>query len=77
MLRWLNKGESLDATLEDPRYQLIYLMEGSGVIELEGKDYEVSQGNGVYLEPSETAIIKQAGTDQLKLFHLVVPKQNA
>jgi quercetin dioxygenase-like cupin family protein len=77
MLRWLNEGESLDASLEDPRYQLIYLMEGSGVIELEGKDYEVAAGNGVYLEPSETANIKQAGGEQLKLFHLVVPKQNA
>ncbi len=77
MLRWLNEGENLDATLQNPRYQLIYLMEGSGVIELEGKNYEVSQGNGVYLEPNETANIKQTGADQLKLFHLVVPKQSA
>ncbi len=77
MLRWLNEGESLDATREDGKYQLIYLMEGSGVIELDGKDYEVSPGNGVYLEPAETANIKQAGADRLKLFHLVVPKQDA
>lgn len=77
MLRWLNEGESLDATRDDEKYQLIYLMEGSGVIALDGKDYEVSQGNGVFLEPTETATVKQAGADQLKLFHLVVPRQNA
>jgi len=77
MLRWLNEGESLDATLEDPKYQLIYLMEGSATIELGDKNYDVSQGNGVFLEPTETAQINQVGGDQLKLFHLVVPKQSA
>lgn len=74
MLRWLNPGEKLDTVQEDENYQLIYLMEGNGNIGLEGKSYDVSTGNGVFLEPSETMTIKQTGSDQLKLFHLVVPK---
>ncbi len=32
-------------------------MEGNGTIRLEGKDYEVGKGAGVYLGPKETASI--------------------
>jgi hypothetical protein len=71
-LRWLAPGEKFQA---DPleKHQLIYLMEGSGKINLENKDYDVSRGAGVYLGPSETATI-EAGSGSLKLFHLVVPR---
>jgi hypothetical protein len=48
-------------------------MEGKGRIRLEGKDFEVEKGAGVYLGPSETAAIGAAG-GALKLFHLVVPR---
>src|SRR5579863_3974096 len=71
-LRWLGSGEQFNAAPQD-KHQLIYLMEGSGTIHLENKDYEVPRGAGVYLGPSETATIK-AGDGALKLFHLVVPK---
>ena len=71
-LRWLKSGEQFDAAPLD-KHQLIYLMEGSGTIHLENKDYEVPRGAGVYLGPSETASIK-AGDGALKLFHLVVPQ---
>jgi len=72
-LRWLSPGEKFQA---DPieRHQLIYLMEGSGQIRLDNKDYDVSRGAGVYLGPSETATIQAGGTSRLKLFHLVVPR---
>ena len=72
-LRWLKDGEKFEAAPSD-RHQLIYLMEGSGRISLENKDYEVSRGAGVYLGPSETATIQAAQGATVKLFHLVVPE---
>jgi quercetin dioxygenase-like cupin family protein len=71
-LRWLKSGERFEAKPSD-RHQLLYLMEGSGRIRLDNKDYEVSKGAGVYLGPSETATIQPAG-GSLKLLHLVVPQ---
>ncbi len=56
------------------KHQLIYLMEGSGQIRLDNKDYDVSHGAGVYLGPSETATIQAGAGSSLKLFHLVVPR---
>ncbi len=72
-LRWLKSGESFKAEASD-KNQLLYLMEGSGSIHLDNKDYEVSKGAGVYLGPSETAVIQPAVGASLKLLHLVVPR---
>lgn len=72
MLRWLKEGERFDAESLKDKHQLIYLMEGGGVITLGNKDYEISKGAGVYLGPSETAGIRQAGSAPLKVLHLVV-----
>ena len=74
MLRWLGQGDRFDAVPLENTHQLMYLMAGTGVITLEGKDYDVSRGAGIYLGPDETASIRQAGTQSLKLLHLVVPK---
>jgi mannose-6-phosphate isomerase-like protein (cupin superfamily) len=74
MLRWLRAGERLEAGAEKNSHQLIYLMEGQGVITLNSKDYEVGKGAGIYLGPSEKASVRQSGGAPLKLFHLVVPK---
>jgi hypothetical protein len=49
-------------------------MEGQGSILLDDKNYEVSNGAGVYLGPSESATIQPAAGASLKLLHLVVPK---
>ena len=73
MLRWLKAGEYLEAEGLTNTHQMIYLMEGNGVINLEGKDYEVPKGGGVYLGPGETASVAYAGSGTLKLLHLVVP----
>jgi hypothetical protein len=72
-LRWLSPGEKFQA---DPleKHQLIYLMEGQGSIRLDNQDYEVSKGAGVYLGPSESAIIQAGAGSPLKLFHLIVPR---
>ncbi len=73
MLRWLGDGERFEAEALADTHQLIYLMDGDGVIALDGKDYDVSKGMGVHLGPSEGAGIAQAGAATLKLLHLVVP----
>ena len=73
MLRWLNSGDHLDARSDSSTHQLLYLMEGEATITLNAKDHRVSKGGGIYLGPSESARIAQAGPTMLKLFHLVVP----
>lgn len=72
-LRWLNSAETFRPQAEG-KHQLIYLMEGKGRIHLDGRDYDVEKGSGIYLGPSETATIQEAGGASLKLFHLVVPQ---
>ena len=73
-LRWLRAGERIEARCAAENHQLVYLMEGEGVISLKDKDYPVKKGAGVYLGPEEAASIRQSGSAPLKLFHLVVPK---
>lgn len=72
-LRWLSPGETFDVAPQE-KHQLIYLMEGSGSIRLDSKDYEVARGAGVYLGPSESATIRAGAGSALKLFHLIVPR---
>jgi|CXWK01.1.fsa_nt_gi mannose-6-phosphate isomerase-like protein (cupin superfamily) len=73
-LRWLKSGDSLDAAPKGNTHELVYLMEGRGVVALNGKSYPVAKGAGVYVGPNEqAAIAPEAGSD-LKLFHLVVPE---
>lgn len=74
MLRWLARGDKLDARSKANEHQLVYLMEGRAVIALNGKDYDVGKGAGIYLGPNEQASVRHAGSAPLKLFHLVVPK---
>lgn len=72
-LRWLEDGQRFDAEPLTGTHQLLYLMEGAGTITLEGQNYDVTQGAGIYLGPSEHASVSQRGDATLKLFHLVVP----
>jgi len=72
VLRWIRPGESFKADAGD-KHQLIYLMEGDGRINLEGKDHDVTKGMGIYLGPSETAAIS-ATNATVKIFHLTVPQ---
>jgi mannose-6-phosphate isomerase-like protein (cupin superfamily) len=73
MLRWLRAGQRFDAALLEDTHQLIYLIEGDGVIELEGESYPVKRGAGIYLGPAETAGINHTGELPLKLLHLIIP----
>ncbi len=72
-LRWLAEGQRFDAESLADTHQLIYMIEGDRVIELDGESYPVKQGAGVYLGPTETAGISHKGSVPLKLLHLVVP----
>jgi hypothetical protein len=72
-LRWLSSGETFPAEPLD-KHQLIYLMEGKGVIRLNNQDVEVTRGAGVYLGPSEGATLRAAEGASMKLFHLIVPR---
>jgi glyoxylate utilization-related uncharacterized protein len=72
-LRWLQSGESFTAEPAG-KHQLLYLMDGKGSIQLDGKNYDVSKGAGVYLGPAETATLQAAAGAALKVFHLVVPQ---
>jgi quercetin dioxygenase-like cupin family protein len=73
MLHWISPGQTFQTETMN-KHQLVYLMEGKGKIRLDGKDYDVGKGNGIYLGPSETATIQAAPGASLKLFHLVVPQ---
>src|SRR5579863_6883666 len=72
-LRWLHSGEKLDVRSDQNTHQLVYLMQGEATITLDSKDHNVRKGAGVYVGPSESAVIRADGKDPLKLFHLVVP----
>jgi mannose-6-phosphate isomerase-like protein (cupin superfamily) len=72
-LRWLKSGEKFSAAASD-KHQLLYLMDGKGRIHLDGKNYDVSKGAGVYLGPSESATIEPTAGTSLKVFHLMVPQ---
>jgi mannose-6-phosphate isomerase-like protein (cupin superfamily) len=72
-LRWLKPAEKFTPPAGE-RHQLIYLMDGQGRIGLNGREYEVEKGAGIYLGPSETATIEAANGEPLKLFHLTVPR---
>jgi hypothetical protein len=69
-LRWLDKGESLDAG--DEKHNLYYFMDGTAKVTLAGKDYDVPKGGGIYLQPTESASI--AGDEGgVKILQLAVP----
>jgi hypothetical protein len=73
-LRWLADGERFDIGAVADTHQLVYLMEGAGVITLAAKDYPVRKGAGIYLAPAESASIRAAPKGTVKLLHLVVPR---
>lgn len=69
-LRWLGEGERFEVTPLSRSHQVIYMMEGIGVVSLEGKEYEVGPGAGLYLGPGESATLSGSGKT-LKAFHLI------
>lgn len=74
MLRWLEKGQKYNADSLRDTYQVLYLLEGEATASLNGKDYDISTGMGIYLESEETTRVSQRGAGVSKFLHLVVPK---
>jgi len=72
-LRWLKGNDRLATEPRAATHQLVYVMDGRGVITLNGKDYPVGKGAGVYCGPGESAGVRPDG-GEVKLFHLVVPE---
>ena len=75
-LHWLNGKDQLKADAKAGTHELVYLMEGNAIINLNHKDYPVTKGAGVYLGPNETATVKTDGSGEVKLLHLIVPEKN-
>jgi mannose-6-phosphate isomerase-like protein (cupin superfamily) len=73
-LRWLRDGEEFDAEPLPGTHQLLYFMEGAGTITLDGERHPVSTGAGIYLGPSESAVLEHSGKTPAKLLHLIVPE---
>ena len=72
-LRWLEASQEFTPDASE-KHQLIYLMDGEAIINLEQKEYGVKKGAGVYLGPQETATIRASAGSTAKLFHLIVPQ---
>jgi mannose-6-phosphate isomerase-like protein (cupin superfamily) len=73
-LRWVESGKKFQPAVID-KHQLLYFLEGDGIINLEGKDHKVGKGAGIYLGPQETASITAAPGSKVKLFHITVPNK--
>lgn len=73
MLRWLNSGDRFEAEVQ-PKFQLLYVVEGKGTVSLGGEEYAVGKGAGVFLGVLESASIRATDAAPLKLLHLIVPQ---
>ena len=70
-LRWLGTGDRFEAEALAGSHQILYLMEGTGSAILEGTEYDVGPGAGLYLGPGESAGLRATGEGTLKVFHLI------
>ncbi len=73
-LHWLKGDDTLKANAKTGTHELIYLMEGDAVINLNQQAYPVTKGAGVYLGPNEAAVIRPGANGEIKLLHLIVPE---
>ena len=69
-LRWLGEGDQFEVIPLPTSHQVIYMMEGNGVVSLEGKEFDVGPGAGLYLGPGESAAL-HGSAKTLKAFHLI------
>jgi mannose-6-phosphate isomerase-like protein (cupin superfamily) len=59
-------GRSRDRTAES-RHELLYVVSGSGELELAGEKHELGPGTGAFVAPGETWSIENPGPDELLL----------
>jgi mannose-6-phosphate isomerase-like protein (cupin superfamily) len=69
-------GRSLPRT--DPsRDELLYVVSGSGTLELEGEPYDLEPESGAYVRAGETYAIDNAGSNELLVVSTSVPVEHA
>lgn len=72
-IRTLGPGEAATLAGLPASKQLVYVMNGAGVITLGEKRVSVGPGAGLYLEEGESAAIAQDRDADLVAVHVVVP----
>jgi mannose-6-phosphate isomerase-like protein (cupin superfamily) len=69
-------GRSLPRTDPD-RDELLYVVSGSGTLELEGEPYDLEPESGAYVRAGETYAIDNAGSAELLVVSTSVPVEHA
>lgn len=72
-IRTLSAGQATDLDPLPTSKQLVYIIEGAATVSLNGTNYPVGPGAGLYLEENEGAALAQDGEPDLVALHLVVP----
>jgi mannose-6-phosphate isomerase-like protein (cupin superfamily) len=62
---------------ETERDELLYVVSGSGTLELEGQEYELEPDSGVYVRAGETYVVDVPGPGQLTVVSTTVPVEQA
>ncbi|WP_075049539.1 cupin domain-containing protein [Ignicoccus islandicus] len=52
----------------------IFILSGKGVIRIDGREYEVKEGDAIYIPPCKTHYYKNTGDDVLR-FICLIPKE--
>ena len=65
-------GRSLPRTEAD-RDELLYVVSGSGTLELDGEPYDLEPESGVYVRAGETYVVDNDGADELLVVSTSVP----
>jgi mannose-6-phosphate isomerase-like protein (cupin superfamily) len=62
---------------ETGRDELLYVISGSGTLELEGEPYDLEPESGVYVRAGETYAIDNGGPSELRVVYTTVPVEHA
>jgi mannose-6-phosphate isomerase-like protein (cupin superfamily) len=62
---------------EAGRDELLYIVSGSGTLELDGEPYDLEPESGVYVRAGETYAIDNPGPDELRVVSTTVPVEHA
>ena len=62
---------------EADRDELLYVISGSGTLELDGEPYDLEPDSGVYVRAGETYVVDAAGPGELMVVSTTVPVEQA
>jgi mannose-6-phosphate isomerase-like protein (cupin superfamily) len=69
-------GRSLERTLED-RQEVLFVIAGSGELDLDGKRHSLEPEMGVFITPGETYAVENQGHGELVAVSVVAPEDRA